>query len=194
MQNLSLPSMTSAKALCFPSKVGYTHKHKHIIFPLYAQLLDSCECLPLSTLPNMSRAFFDSPALVSTLVQTYKGQRVDDDDEDSFAEIIQQVIDETEREQGKLQRNIYSLVRDRFHQSDLANTFKRRCNKYLSCHAYNYTSLDWPAIFSVARCLGAQIAFSPLKTTLGSWITVGEVSQIIDLAFFVASKRTHCST
>ena len=64
------------------------------------------------------------------------GQGIDEHQENEFADLIQTVINETTAVQGKIQKNVYAAVRDRFHQSDLVCTISRRCNKDLVYNSF----------------------------------------------------------
>eukprot|EP00973_Karenia_brevis_P001950 266102-Karenia_brevis.AAC.1 len=74
MHHLGLPELKSATALCLSSKIRYMHTHSDIIHPLYLELLGSCDDLPLSSFPSLSRPFWDSPAICSTLYRAAQGQ------------------------------------------------------------------------------------------------------------------------
>ena len=156
--------------MCASSLIRYIHKHTSLIHPLYIQLLDSCNDLPLSSLPSLARSFWDSPAIVSNLVNTSKGQGLNDKDEIELAELISSVTDAIEAENGKIQKGVYFLLRDRLHQADLYTTIAKRCTKYFVAND-DYIAVDWAAIFAVAVNLGSQVAFSYLKTILGAWVT-----------------------
>eukprot|EP00973_Karenia_brevis_P050553 7017723-Karenia_brevis.AAC.1 len=94
LHKLGLPELTSASALCTASKIRYLHAHNDLIRGQYLQLLDSCNDLPLTCLPTLSRPFWDSPALVSVLVQTARGEDLEDDQAAQFASLISDTLHE----------------------------------------------------------------------------------------------------
>jgi len=163
--------MRSASSLCFAAKVRYMHVHHEVITPLYLQLLNACDCLPLSSFGLLSPSFWDSPAICANIYQASKGQGFSDDDAE-LASLISKTIQEvsSHRAKGKVQSAIYNLTRSRFHSCDLFKTLINRCNKYLSI-TLNSNEIDFLHVFSVANALGSQVGYSLLKTILGAWIT-----------------------
>ena len=78
------------------------HKRHALIRPLFLQLLDSYNNLPLSCLPSLSRSFWESPAIALTLNDTYHGQGLEDKDTIEFEQLIATTIDASESSDGKI--------------------------------------------------------------------------------------------
>ena len=186
--------MRSASSLCFASKVRYMHAHQDIITPLYHQLLGSCDNLPLSSFPLLSRPFWDSSAICSNIFRASKGQGFSDDDAD-LAVLINKTVQEvsSNRAKGKVQSAIYNLIRSRFHSCDLFKTIINRCNKYLSI-TLNSNEIDFLQVFSVANALGSQVGYSLLKTVIGAWITNRRIQSNERPCIFCGLGQDSCNT
>ena len=146
------------------------HAHNELITSLYHRLVGSCDDIPLSSFVFLSRPFWDSPAICSSLFLATSVQGGLEEDANELENAITQAVAELKwfKPDSKIQGTVYNLIRSRFHACDLISTMQRRCSKYFSIDA---CSIDFLQVFSVANALGSQDGFSMLKTVLGAWIT-----------------------
>eukprot|EP00973_Karenia_brevis_P079589 11042469-Karenia_brevis.AAC.1 len=66
---------------------------------------------------RLARPFWDSPPLASCIYGAFHGQGIDDQDETELMSLIESSVHNS-GQHGKVQRDIYALVCDRFHSSD----------------------------------------------------------------------------
>ena len=93
------------------------HAHNELITSLYHRLVGSCDEVPLSSFSCLSRPFWDSPAICSSLSRATSVQGGREEDASELENAIAQAIAELKRfkPDGKIQGTVYNLIRSRFH-------------------------------------------------------------------------------
>ena len=151
--------MNSLHVLFTAIKARFKHANSTLIHRCTNSLIDTSDDLHLSALPNCSRSFWDSQAIVFSIINGARGDHLpEQSDDDDYATFITAAINS---DTDHVQRTVYHSLFVRYHTTDIDSTLSRRCCKYFhNSDLFNYSSLRWHEIIQTACKMSVQIALS----------------------------------